>query len=256
MALAVAEIAAVVQEIAPAVTDGAIQKIFQPTLHAIILEIRKPGRTVSLLLSVDPETSRLHVITRRPSNPPTPPPFCQFLRAHIEGARIDEVEQLRGDRIVRFRLTTRTGPLILIAELTGRSADLLLLDSAENVMGALHDAGENAGRPYQPPAIRTRTDRDVDSEPPTPDEDHPFPVSWSIERRYQQREEERVRNRLRQARLVELRKAIKKTTRRIEGLQADLDKAARYRDYARYGELLKAYLKKIAKGQDRITVED
>jgi predicted ribosome quality control (RQC) complex YloA/Tae2 family protein len=61
---------------------------------------------------------------------------------------------------------------------------------------------------------------------------------------------------LRRARLGQVRKAIKKTTRRLESLTEDLSKAARYRDYARYGELLKAHLSGIAKGQEQATVVD
>jgi predicted ribosome quality control (RQC) complex YloA/Tae2 family protein len=61
---------------------------------------------------------------------------------------------------------------------------------------------------------------------------------------------------MRQSRLTGIRKRIKKASRRLEALQTDLDKAARFRDHARYGELLKTNLDKIRKGQERITVID
>ena len=69
-------------------------------------------------------------------------------------------------------------------------------------------------------------------------------------------ETERQQAALRRARLGQVRKAIKKATRRLESLADDLSKAARYRDYARYGELLKAHLSGIAKGQEQATVVD
>jgi len=65
-----------------------------------------------------------------------------------------------------------------------------------------------------------------------------------------------ARARMRLSRLTELRKRIKKASRRLEALQTDLDKAARFRDHARYGELLKTNLGAIHKGQERITVID
>jgi len=256
MGLSAGEIAAVVREIAPVVTGGSIQKIFQPTPHAITLEIRRPGRTVSLFLSADPETARLHLIARRSPNPATPPPFCQFLRAHLQGARIDGVEQLAGDRIIRIPMTTRKEPLTLIAELTGRSADLLLLNHEEKILATLTDLHGQAGQPYLPPPSRSGTDNRTEAPPPSPSPKHPFPISASIERRFLQREEELTYARLRQGRLVEVRKALKKASRRHEALQADLDKASRYRDYDRYGELLKAHLGKITKGQGQVTVKD
>src|SRR6476661_10826950 len=121
MGLSASDIAAVVKEIAPAIMAGWIQKVFQPTPRAIMLEIRTPGQTLLLFMSADPETARLHLLTQRFPNPPSPPPFCQFLRAHIQGARIDGLEQVQGDRIVRLRLTAREGPCTSIAELTGRT---------------------------------------------------------------------------------------------------------------------------------------
>ena len=94
MSLSAQEIAAVVAEIAPVLTDGWVQKIFQPTPHEITLEVRASGQTLSLLLSADPETARLHHLSQRLPNPASPPPFCQYLRAHIQGGHIDGIEQL------------------------------------------------------------------------------------------------------------------------------------------------------------------
>jgi len=61
---------------------------------------------------------------------------------------------------------------------------------------------------------------------------------------------------MRQIRLAEVRKGIKRTGRRIAALQEDLVKLGRYRDYDRYGELLKANLGRIAKGHEQLTVVD
>ncbi len=261
MSLSAQEIAAVVAEIAPVLTGGWIQKVFQPTPHAITLEVRARGHTLSLLLSADPESARLHLLSRRLPNPALPPPFCQYLRAHIQGGRIDGIEQVHGDRIIRIRLAAREGLRSLMAELTGRSADLLVLDAEDTILAALKSEREKTGQPYRPPRARRDarigTDGDRDSEPPTQlDEKMPFPVSAALERRYQQREEELARTRTQQTRLAEVRKGIKKSSRRITALREDLDKLGRYRDYDRYGELLKANLGRIAKGQDRLTVVD
>lgn len=261
MSLSAEDIAAVVTELVPVLTGSWIQKIFQPALHGITLECRGQGQTLSLFIAADPDIARLHLLSRRLPNPVTPPPFCQFLRAHIRGAKIDEIDQVRGDRIVRIRIAARKGPCMLIAALTGRKADVLLLDGADRILMTLNQGQERSGEPYTlppgPPTARTsRAHRAEAPLPIQPDVGHPFPISHSIERRYQQREEERARDQLRQSRLVELRKVIKKISRRTDALRADLEKAARYRDYARYGELLKANLGTIQKGQEEVTVVD
>jgi len=252
VALSSVEIAQILHEIAPALIGGAVQKVFQPTEQAIVLEIRKPGRSVTLLLSADPETARLHLISARPSNPPSPPPFCQLLRAHLEGCRILAIEQLQADRIIRLKLMGREGNTQLVAELTGRSANLLLLDAEERILGALRPEHAKAGQQYAPLLAGNWTSPNA---PSSLHSDH-FPISEAVEQRYQQQEAERAQLRLRRTRLGELRKAVRKTTRRLEGLKGDLSRAARYREYARYGELLKGRLGEIAKGQDRIAVVD
>jgi len=255
--LSAAEIEAVVREIAPVLTGGWVQKIHQPTPHAITLQVRAPGQTLSLFISADSATARLHFLTQRQPNPAAPPPFCQFLRAHIQGARLDGIEQVQGDRIVRFRMTAREGACSLIAQLTGKRADLFLLNAEDKILATLNAPLDQVGKPYQPPALRSRTDVEVDSPSlSSPDEDHSFSVSAAFEHRYQEREEETARTRMQQSRLTGIRKRIKKGSRRREALQTDLDKAARFRDHARYGELLKTNLGKIHKGQERITVID
>jgi len=256
MGLSVSDIAAVTGELAPALRGGWIQKIRQPAPEAITLEIRTPGQTLSLLMCAHPETARLHLAGQPLPNPPTPPSFCQFLRAHIQGARIDGMMQMTGDRIVCIHLTAREGPHTLIAELTGRQADLLLLNEREKVLATIHDDRDRVGRPYQPPAQRPHVSRETSESWPSPDGDRPFPVSAVLEERFRRREADASTERLRHSRLAGLRKAIKKAARRVEALREDLDKANRYQDYARYGELLKASLGAIKKGQERITVVD
>jgi predicted ribosome quality control (RQC) complex YloA/Tae2 family protein len=252
----VEELAAVVEEVAPVLVGGWIQKVFQPTPRAIVLEIRSPGRTLRLFCSAEPEMARLHLISRPQPNPASPPPFCQFLRAHIQGARIDAIDQVPGDRVVRLGLTARAGPCALIVELTGRTADLWLVDRDEKILTSLTTGQARAGQSYRLPASRLQPVREPRTAWPPPNRTHPFPVSLALEERYQQREGDLAHSRLRDARQTAIRKAIKKTARRTEALRADLEKAAQYREYARYGELLKANLGKLKKGMAEVTLVD
>lgn len=71
MGLSTADIAAVVAELAPAVATGWIQKIHQPDPDTLTLEVRRPGRTLTLLISTDPAMARLHLTDQPPPNPPS-----------------------------------------------------------------------------------------------------------------------------------------------------------------------------------------
>lgn len=254
MGLTSSQIAAVLREVAPAVTGGWVQKIFQPGPRLILFEIRTRGRTLHLLCSGDPETARLHLVRRRPPNPPSPPAFCQFLRAHVQGARIDRIEQAGHDRVLCIHLTAREGPCCLVVAMTGRTAGLVLLDAAGRITASL-DAADRPGRACElPPAPQPAADASGSPGKAPPDDG--FPLSEALEQQYQQEEARTAAAEIRQARLAAIRRALKRTLRRAEALQKDLDKAGRYRDYARYGELLKTNLARMKKGDVQVTVVD
>ena len=83
-----------------------------------------------------------------------------------------------------------------------------------------------------------------------------FPISAELELRFQERDEARARARQLDAIKAGFRKTLKRTLKRIEALEADLAKAERYREYNRYGELLKSHLGEIGKGAASVTVPD
>ncbi len=257
MALSKPQIDAVVREIAPVLCGGWIQKVYQPGPHDLLLEVRARGETLWLWLSADPETARLHLVSTRPPNPPKPPPFCQYLRPRLQGARIEALEAVEADRIVHLRLLARQGPLVLETAMIGKSADLVLREGDGAVLKRLrHDAGTAGGRDAHSPPRPSRSPEPASRAAVERDEGHRFPVSHAIERTYHARETILAQRRFREARLAELRKAIKKLTRRVDALRADLDKAERYRGYDRYGELIKANLGRLVKGHDQVTVVD
>jgi len=257
VALTATEIAKVMGELAPALVGGWIQKIYQPADRTLALEIRTPGRTHRLLISCHPETARLHFTTAAIQNPPTPPPFCQFLRAHLQGARIDHIEQIQGDRIVQLALTGKEGPCRLVAELTGKTSNLLVLDETGHIRRDLNGGKDRVGQQYAPPPHHQR-------EPAAPDHsrfdqnipESPFPMSSAIEAHYHRAEGASAVETARNARAAILRRLIKKLRRRIEAWHEDLAKAEKYKAYDRYGELIKANLGTIRKGQTDVTLVD
>lgn len=260
MALTATEIGSIVQELAPALTEGWVQKISQPLPDTLILEIRVPGHTRRLLCSLRDDTARIHLVHQHLPNPPAPPSFCQLLRARIQGARVDRLQHMSGDRIVRLDLTSRDGPVSLIAELFSRNADLLLLDGEGRVAATLRHNKDRIGHAYQTPVVPSfRSSPHEVAAPHTaaaqPQED-PFPLSSSLETFYREREAELSHQAQVRDRESGLRKHLKKLLRRMAALRQDLAQAARYEPYARYGELLKANLSLLKKGQATVSVVD
>lgn len=258
MALSAAEIGAVLDEIRPVLVGGWIQKVFQPTETGIALEIRSPGRTVLLNISALPETARIHIQSRRAPNPERPPAFCQLLRARLQGGRIESLDQVAQDRIVEIAVHTKESMCILVAELTGRGANVLLLDRNRTILATLRPDKARMKTTFgQPRQERTPT--------AYPDRrrfvqngvgEGEFPISRAIESHYGERDHEAFQAAAQHQRLLALRKHMKKLTRRADGLEQDLEKARRYEPYARYGELLKANLAQLKKGQAEAIVVD
>lgn len=245
----------VLAEIAPLLQGGWIQKIHQPQARTIVFDIRVPGETHRLLISCEPDSARLHLTTGSHLNPPTPPPFCQFLRAHFQGARLDGIHQIENDRIVELQITSRDGPCTIMCELTGAKANLLVLDAERRVLRDLTRQCTNIGKLYEPPSQSTTSQKQAPSRfADTIGGLHP--VSEAIDAHYREQESVLAVDRIKEERLRALKKTLKKEQRLIEAWRSDLAKAAAYHAYARYGELIKANLGAITKGTDRIEVTD
>ena len=245
----------VLREITPALRGAWIQKIHQPSPRTLVFDVRVPGRTHRLLMSCETNSARLHITTRSQLNPSTPPAFCQFLRAHFQGARIDDIRQISNDRIVELALTGKEGAGTIVCELTGKSADLLVLTADRRIVRELAHQRALVGQPYTPPTTRTSGQERAPARF-TGVAGSQFPISAEIDAFYQDREAAQAVVQAKETRIRFLKKAIKKELRLIEAWRGDLSKATAYRDYGRYGELIKANLSQLKKGDDHIEVTD
>jgi predicted ribosome quality control (RQC) complex YloA/Tae2 family protein len=257
MALSATEIERVLVEIAPVLDQARIQKIHQPGNRVLLFELRVPNKTHRLLVSCEPGTARLHLTSRPLPNPPSPPSFCQFLRAQVQGGRLEDIRQLGHDRIVALTVSTRQGLRIIVCGFTGHTANLLLLDDRRHVLRDLNGQGHLVGKPYQEPvppgssSIREKASR---FDPHTT-AGH-FPISQAVEAHYHDKERTLLVDRAKQDRLRTLRTSLSKMLRRIDAWREDLARMAAYRDYGRYGELLKAHLASVTPGMEQITLVD
>jgi predicted ribosome quality control (RQC) complex YloA/Tae2 family protein len=253
--LTASDVTEVLTEISPLLRGGWIQKIQQPTERTLVLDVRVPGQTHRLLICCQPGLVRLHVTTHSLANPPTPPPFCQFLRAHFHGARIDDIRQIGNDRIVELQATGREGTYAIVCELTGNKANILVLDAERRVLRDLTRQHPLPGQAYTSPS-RRNTHHETTPSRFAGRIGSMLPVSEAIDAYYREQEATQTINRIKEERLRVLKKTLKKEQRLIDAWRNDLSRATAYRDYARYGELIKANLNGIMKGIDHIEMTD
>jgi predicted ribosome quality control (RQC) complex YloA/Tae2 family protein len=151
----------VVDELRVSLTARFLGKIYQLTPLSFALDFGLRGSF--LLVSAEPSSPRLYLIERRArdlqkaSIPLSH--FGQLLRAKTNGAAVVSVEKDPQDRVVRFTFQSEGEVRRLIVQLTGRTANLFLLDETNVIVAVLRGPhGQLPGETYSPPE---RSEREI-----------------------------------------------------------------------------------------------
>lgn len=147
----------IVEELRTNLTGRYLGKIFQLSSVSFAFDFGLRGEF--LFVSVDPASPRIYLIQRRmrelEKQSQSLTQFGLVLREKLSGSSVVAVEKEPSDRIVYVRFNTST----LVAQLTGRTADLFLLDEAGTIEAVLRTRIEGI---YNPPSIREiRVENDV-----------------------------------------------------------------------------------------------
>jgi predicted ribosome quality control (RQC) complex YloA/Tae2 family protein len=146
----------VVEELRTTLPGRFFGKIFQLTPLSFAFDFGLRGEF--LFVSADPASPRLYLIRRRTrdlekqSMPLTA--FGQFMRSRLGGAYLVSISKDPLDRIVRLTFRIDDGPIFrrLIIQLTGRTADIFLLDEVNRIMAVLREDGQSRTHEiYHPP---------------------------------------------------------------------------------------------------------
>lgn len=227
--------------------------------RALALSLRGPAGPAWLLVSAEPDLTRLHALSARPAAPRPPPPFQAVARRELEGARLVAVSARPGDRVVSLEFERGGRRGALVAELTGRHGNLFLLDQAGIIRAS---AGRNLsqrralvpGRAWVPPAPRPPES----PRPPRfqPVAGAPFPLSAAVEAHYAALEAERAiregRRRLREP----LRAAAESARRALARLAEEAARVPAAEADRRVADLLKANLHALARGQREVALTE
>lgn len=157
----------IVEEIKPLLEGRTLGKAFQLSRLSLAIDFRtSDGRY--LFLSVEPARPRLYLIARRTreleKESQASSHFIYAMRKQLGGGTLLSLSKDEGERIVRFRfsVTDEIGDAHtrwLIAQLTGRAANLLLLDKSGHILDTLrppHGEGQQIGETYQAPPSHTQ----------------------------------------------------------------------------------------------------
>ena len=135
-------LSALADELRAKLLGARIDKIQQPEKNCLILQVHDRSFSGRLLLSAASGGARVQLTETAPENPAQPPMFCMLLRKHLTGARIAGITQPPLERLLDFTLdcTDELGEACrkhLIAELTGRGANVVLLGADGRILDCL-----------------------------------------------------------------------------------------------------------------------
>lgn len=231
-----------------------------------------------LRLSADPDNSRLHLQQGRlqKSKGPTGK-FFRRLEEELVGAKLKSLTQVRSDRIclLEFSETPSRQPRALMAELTGRHGNLVLLERAERVLDLLIPPPAKKSEPrlvvgevWSPPPGQAKGS----TEPPSIEEEYAepadvppgvrlghaplAPLSWRVENSLGEASADRdlaaARKKLRKRVDRKLRRALSL----LNGLRKKLEACERSERVKLDAELLTANQHNIDRGAKFVELED
>lgn len=144
----------VARELNETLAGGRIDRITQPERDTVVLVIRAGGVNHRLLLCASPNNARCHLTMGTYSNPLEPPSLCMLMRKQLTGARITEIRQVNGDRIIHVDMdaVNELGDHVLrrlVLEIMGRHSNLLLLDEQGRILEATRHVNPEMSRVRQ-----------------------------------------------------------------------------------------------------------
>ena len=147
MGLSASQVGELVAELAPLVRGAFVRGVqaLPPRDLLLALEPRDAalGKLLRVRVSADPEAARIHLqIGPVKRHEGSSDPFFARLDQALSGSELHTLEQVQGDRVVRLGFRRDGQPSAqLCAELTGRHANLILLDGAARVQAVLAPPG-------------------------------------------------------------------------------------------------------------------
>lgn len=256
-------ISAVCDELRAAAPGSPFRRTFQLGEHALVFDI---GASDGRFLFVDagPSRPRLYLTERtkreleRSSS--TSGAFAQYLRKHLANARVTNIEQLPEERIIRFDLSqfTEAGDASawsLIFQITGRSANIFLLDDEGRIVMSLREdktEGRRVGDVYHPPE-RSSAPANADGDK-LPDIDGS--VSRWLESRFKELDAEAEFRSLAESARRRVKSEIARRTKLAANLRSDLDQHGDAETWKKYGDLLLANTATATRNENGFVVLD
>lgn len=256
-----ATVTAIRPELEAALTGRKFGKLFQLSKFELVIDLRLPESRY-LFVSVEPGNPRVYLIKRRLRDlekaSVNPTPFLLTLRKRLSGATSRGVAQIEGERALLFAFDGEDDlgervTYTLAVQLTGRSANLFLLDESSRILDASRTTrgeGQQAGDTYDPPK------RDRQKPAPAAERAGELNISERLDAEDIRRTGERSFELAATAARSKLKQEIARRHRLVSKLNEDLAAHGDAERWKRFGDLLLANAATARRERDKIIVTD
>ena len=251
-------------ELAPRLTGQKFGKIFALSRFRLAIDFRLHDSSY-LYLSIEPSAPRIYLITRRlrdlEKQSKNSSPFIIFLRSKLANAILQTIEKLKNERILRFNFAARnelgqSETYTLVVQLTGRSANLFLLDQTDFILDAMREnsgMGQQVNEKYSPP-LREGEFNHKPEESFAPGEFEN--LSAALDAHYLEIEAEKAFQAKVGAARNKLNQETKKREKLLKNLNKDLENHGDAEQWKRFGDLLLANIALAKRDGDAVYVTD
>jgi predicted ribosome quality control (RQC) complex YloA/Tae2 family protein len=276
LALTHTELAWLFEEWQSLLEEAAIQKVYEASDRQYILQIRRPGETLLLLLDTDPGSARVHLIDKdeRPKSDGHPSAFTMLMRKWIQGMVTRSISLDEQDRVIVIR-GDRISPdweppedhseeggdvrpprvdVALVIELLGQTTNLFVLGPKDEVLGfefqdqiAARSLKRAARWEMPPPPPDIPPSNRFEGEE-VANEEIAYPRSAFVSQWFNQKLVLETRDDLVRDLTTRLKQQHKRTRRLVKNIEGDLERATEAQQWRQWGELLQSAYGKIARG--------
>lgn len=247
----------IVTEISGQITSRFLGKIFQLSPHSLAIDFGL--KQAYLFISVEPAAPRLYLIKRRfrdlEKQSIAPTPFVHAMRTGLGTGTVLSINKDPAERVVRLTLSHQEDVKTLVAQLTGRSANLYLVDQNGCITHALRapqGPGQQVGETYEPPPAQTKPSQ---QENPLIQGDFST-ISEAADAYYLQRAAAESFSSRANALLARLKKELAQNRKLQNNLAKDLTTHGDPEQHKRRGDLLLANIATARRSGNKVFVTD
>jgi predicted ribosome quality control (RQC) complex YloA/Tae2 family protein len=239
--------------------NSRIQDIYQPSPEKLIFEIYGKAKRFKLLFVFNPQSCRLHLLTRTVTKPKKLQRFVSFLRAHIRDKKIISAEQLGKERIVKIQVSSGEKIIVLWVRLWSAAPNLIVTDQHGVILDALYrkpKRGEVSGGHFSPQVFLAKQTLKKQKEYTVREFQGCGSFNKRVEGFYYEYEYNSRLTKLKRSLLNQISTAENNLLLKLEKLNARFSADENFERYKQIGDIIMSSLHLIKKGDRWLNAED